>query len=422
MLRKNNFMPLTLLATLVSLQVGAAGYQVGEHSASGLGRAFAGEAAIADNAAVMARNPAAMTRFDTTAISGALTAIDPNIDVEYLASTPEKRQTAEDVAPLALVPAAYMLMPINNDLVVGLAMFSSYGVTTDYSSDFAVGSAAGKTSLTTFNINPNLAYKVNEHISVGGGISYIYSMAELARYQGDLHGAMGGSSYSDNLVDMDGDGHGYSWNAGALIEIDENNRLGFSYRSQADIDLSGDFTDHVGSVISGTGSSQGDLSIVLPATAEFSGYHAFGDLALHYSVLWTQWSEFTELRATGEGCSPGFDNVPNLCLLKEEHYEDNLRYALGATYKINRSLTVRAGAAFDEQAGQATLSIPDTDRIWYSAGLTYQLDRHLSVDLGFSYLTGKEIEFTEKDAMKDEKSFKSSGGAILSAAQINYLF
>ncbi len=422
MARFNRVIPLTALATLVSLQAGAAGYQVGEHSASGLGRAFAGEAAIADNAAVMARNPAAMTRFNRVAISGALTVVDPDIDVEYGGSTAGKQQTAKDVAPVAFVPAAYMLVPVRPDLVMGLALFSSYGVTTEYPSDFAVGSSAGKTSLTTFNINPNLAYKINDHLSIGGGVSMIYGVAELVRYQGDLYGAMGGSSYDDKLVDMDGSGHGYSWNAGALIEINENNRFGLSYRSQADIDLSGDFTDHVGSVISGTGSSQGELSIVLPATAEFSGYHGFGDLAVHYSVLWTQWSKFTELRATGDGCSPGFDNETNLCLLKEEHYEDNMRYAVGATYTINSALAIRAGAALDEQAGKATLSIPDSDRIWYSMGLTYSHSKQLSVDLGFTYLTGKSGEFSEKDAMKDEKSFKSSGGAILSAAQINYLF
>ncbi len=79
MARFNRVIPLTALATLVSLQAGAAGYQVGEHSASGLGRAFAGEAAIADNAAVMARNPAAMTRFNRVAISGALTVVDPEV-------------------------------------------------------------------------------------------------------------------------------------------------------------------------------------------------------------------------------------------------------------------------------------------------------------------------------------------------------
>ena len=62
----------TTLATallLVTAQSSAAGFQVSEHSASGLGRAFAGEAAVADNASVLARNPAAMSRFKKAEIS-----------------------------------------------------------------------------------------------------------------------------------------------------------------------------------------------------------------------------------------------------------------------------------------------------------------------------------------------------------------
>lgn len=54
----------SILAT--TAQVAAAGFQLNSQSATGLGRAFAGDAVIADNASVMARNSAAMTLFDKT--------------------------------------------------------------------------------------------------------------------------------------------------------------------------------------------------------------------------------------------------------------------------------------------------------------------------------------------------------------------
>lgn len=60
------------ISALIAGQVSAAGFQVAEHSASGLGRAFSGEAAVADNASVLARNPAAMMLFETAQFSGAL--------------------------------------------------------------------------------------------------------------------------------------------------------------------------------------------------------------------------------------------------------------------------------------------------------------------------------------------------------------
>ncbi|SUU82358.1 47 kDa outer membrane protein precursor [Aggregatibacter actinomycetemcomitans] len=56
----------TLLSTLLLTAAGgasAAAFQLAEISTSGLGRAYAGEAAIADNAAVVATNPALMSLF-----------------------------------------------------------------------------------------------------------------------------------------------------------------------------------------------------------------------------------------------------------------------------------------------------------------------------------------------------------------------
>lgn len=67
---------LIALAVTASCSVHSAGFQVAEHSASGLGRAFSGEGAVADNASVLARNPAAMTRFERAQFSGALSIIE----------------------------------------------------------------------------------------------------------------------------------------------------------------------------------------------------------------------------------------------------------------------------------------------------------------------------------------------------------
>lgn len=75
---------LAIAVSMATISTGAfaAGFQLNEHSAAGLGRAFAGEGAIADNAAVVARNPAAMTMFSEMTVSGGLTYINPEVDVQ----------------------------------------------------------------------------------------------------------------------------------------------------------------------------------------------------------------------------------------------------------------------------------------------------------------------------------------------------
>ncbi|QUM81559.1 outer membrane protein transport protein [Moritella sp. 5] len=432
----------TTLATallLVTAQSSAAGFQVSEHSASGLGRAFAGEAAVADNASVLARNPAAMSRFKKAELSIAGSYVKPNVDITGTKDASIGAALGRDASSLnadnvvhnAFVPAAYFIQPINDKFAVGLGLFSSYGVTTEFESDYVVGAAAGKTDLVTFNINPNLSFKATEKLSLGVGVSAVYGKATIERNYGDLVAAGGFSAAKKNsasdaaaaataravnnpgkdLFLLEGDAWGFGWNAGVLYEINKNNRIGLAYRSQVDLGFEGDFTG----ATSGGNKVKASLDLPLPATAEFSGYHALNDsFAVSYSVLWTEWSKFEELKATSSSCKDGE------CFLKEESFNNNLRYSIGAEYTINEFI-LRAGFALDESAGETTLSIPESDRFWYTAGATYNASNNLSFDFGVAYIYVEEVEFTEKTGPL-EYGFKSSGDAIIASAQANYRF
>ncbi|WP_017222289.1 outer membrane protein transport protein [Moritella dasanensis] len=408
----------TTLATallLVTAQSSAAGFQVSEHSASGLGRAFAGEAAVADNAAVIARNPAAMSLFDKAEISIVGSYIVPSADIEGvndpILNNPS-RLDSNDVINDAFVPAMYYVQPINEKVAVGLAMFSGYGMVSEHEDDHAVGFAAGTTDLLTFNINPSMSFKATDDLSLGLGVNAVYATATLKRNKGDLailppaKGGLGGSA-NEQLFLLEGDAWGYGWNVGALYEFSEKNRIGVAYRSQVDIEFEGDFTG----ATSGGNKIQTTLEIPLPATAEISGYHKVTPkIAVTYSALWTQWSKFSELEALSNQCAAGE------CFKKEESYDDNIRYAIGTEFYTGNT-TLRAGFAFDEQAGETTLSIPDTDRYWYTLGATYNLDEAFSFDFALAYIYTKEIEFSEYGY-----TFKGQGDAIIASAQANYRF
>ncbi|KJG30009.1 long-chain fatty acid transporter [Photobacterium angustum] len=404
-----------IIGLAISSQSYAAGYQVSEHSAAGLGRAYAGDAAFADTAAVLARNPAAMTLFKHAEVSTVASVVIPSVDI-YDHSFD---QGAKNIAPVSFVPAGYYIQPINDKVAVGLALFSNYGVTTKYPNDFNAGSLAGKTSLETFNFNPNIAYRLNPHFSIGGGVSLVYANAEFDRRLGALSLAVPNSQPSDNAINLKGTSWGWGWNIGALYELDQNNRFGLSYRSQVNLNFDGDFTDYLGPI---TGKPKNtvaaNLALPLPAIAEFSGFHHLNaQWAISYSLQWTQYNKFKEIRATSSQCKPGFNGQAGTCLLKKENYKDTYRWAVGTTYTMNDEWTLRYGFALDQNAGQATLSIPDTDRYWYSAGATYHFNPDLSVDMGLSYIHSKEITFVE-----DNSTFTSRGKAYLAAAQLNYSF
>ncbi|MEZ6970601.1 outer membrane protein transport protein [Aeromonas sp. S11(2024)] len=422
----------SLIAATIALatgQVHAAAFQLNEHSASGLGRAYAGEAAIADNASVLARNPAAMTTFDKMAVSVSGTYIKPDVDVDgainrvdangnKLAKLTDASESG--IAPAAFVPAAYFIQPLNDQWAWGIGLFSNYGLSTEYSETFPAGAGAGNTELMTLNINPNIAYRINEHFSVGAGINAVYGAAELNRFAGYTGTAL---PKDTNVAHLKGDTWGFGWNVGTLYEVNENHRFALTYRSQVDMSFDGDFQG----LTSGNRTVDGNLKLDLPAQAEFAGYHRLNQqFAVHYSVNWTDWSAFQELKATSSGCNtPG---EPGVCLNKPEKFKDSTRYSIGGTWYINPAWEARLGFAYDNtpiEAEYRSLSIPDSDRIWYSAGATYHINTDMSVDFGMAYLDGKEVDVNEGLPNHDSLNRwqgTSHGNAFLASAQFNMKF
>ena len=423
-----NKVALAVTALLAASQVHAAGFQVSEHSASGLGRAFAGEAAIGDDAASLARNPALMATFDKAQLSVVGSYVDPDISVKGSSAMFD----ADDIAPAQVVPAMYYIQPINDKVAVGLAIYSNYGTGTEYPDDYAAGAAAGTTHIMSVNFNPNVSYRINEQLSLGAGVSFVYATAELERNAGALSlDPSFPAEFDTTIAKMEGDGYGFGWNVGALYEVNENNRFGISYKSKVKTELEGEYTGTASSdlhLVGVTKTVDGELNINLPSILEVSGYHKLTDkFAVSYSWMYSTWSDFGDIVATGDDCGNGLTpgSEPGICLEKKEDYSDSSRYSIGGEYYLSEVITLRAGYAFDEQAGEATLSIPDTDRSWYTAGLTYKATPALSFDFAAALIAGKEITFEEElqeGNHATNQTFTSSGDAYIYSVQMNYSF
>jgi len=426
--------------TLATFNTYSASFQLNETSASGLGRAFAGDSVIADDAAVLARNPAAMALFDKATFSLAATYIDPGVDIEGIdapdilgAEYDVSQLDQNGVVPTAIIPAMYFINPVNDEFAYGVGINSNFGLKSEYENDYAAGSIGGKTDLKTINANISGSYRVNEQLSLGLGLNLVYGEAELIRHAGSVleNGVtipgvgtvVSPVPTSTEVVNMAGDDFGYGWNVGLVYEVNKDHRFALSYRSKVELAFEGDFS---GLSVPKTAAS---LTIDMPAIAEFSGFHQFTpQWATHYSIMYTQWSSFDKLEAYAGN---------ELAFEKQENFEDSYRFALGATYNLNQAVTLRLGVAFDQSAAAdyRSISIPDSDRLWYSAGATYKLNDTDSVDFGISYINGDNVDVTEEDALLDQLPeslnplvgnkdwrFSSEGNALLLAVQYNKSF
>lgn len=414
---------IALALATASTSVIAAGFQIGEHSATGLGRANAGEGAIADTALVLTKNPAAMTMFDKTTVSSQLAFVAPEVNTDYTYRDGREiiSATEEDYAPNQFVPSFAAIIPVNDKVAVGFAMFSNYGTGTETSDKFAYGDLGGTTSIITIDSSFNIAYKVNDLLSIGAGYDLVVGQAEMSKAFDIVIPGQQPTTIS-NSFDMKGNAIGHGWNVGTLITINENNRLALTYRSEVGMGFEGDFNgDGAFDPNNGTETPEGVVDIALPAIAEFAGYHKLTDMfAVHYSAMWTQWSSLEELKATSADCNGAFG--AGTCFQKDLHYSDSMRYAVGTTAYVSESITLRAGYALDQQAGEAVVVMPDTNRHHISAGISYAASETMSLDFGATYLVGEEIEFSEISLLAGEQEFTSTSSAIIVSAQMNMVF
>ncbi|MEX4621722.1 OmpP1/FadL family transporter [Haemophilus influenzae] len=453
----------SLLATAMLLAAGganAAAFQLAEVSTSGLGRAYAGEAAIADNASVVATNPALMSLFKTAQFSTGGVYVDSRInmngDVTSSAATNTQRSkmiatkygsaSERNVVPGAFVPNLYFVAPVNDKFALGAGMNVNFGLKSEYDDSYDAGIFGGKTDLSAINLNLSGAYRVTEGLSLGLGVNAVYANAQVERNAGIIKDTVNDyqiknalltqqeplknlnnhlSSKDKSVVSLqDRAAWGFGWNAGVMYQFNEANRIGLAYHSKVDID----FTDRTATSVEANvikEGKKGDLTLTLPDYLELSGFHQLTDkLAVHYSYKYTHWSRLTKLNASFENGKKAFD--------KELQYSNNSRVALGASYNLYEKLTLRAGIAYDQAASrhQRSAAIPDTDRTWYSLGATYKFTPHLSVDLGYAYLKGKKVHFKEVNAIGDERTltvnttanYTSQAHANLYGLNLNYSF
>lgn len=445
----------SILATAMLLAAGganAAAFQLAEVSTSGLGRAYAGEAAIADNAAVIATNPALMTVFKRAQFSAGGVYINSKVDMRGDVSTKISQITVDagnqkgsasknDVVPEAFIPNLYFVAPVNDKLALGAGMNVNFGLKSEYGRDYDAGLFGGETKLSTINLNFSGAYRVTQGLSVGLGLNAVHAKAKLDRTAGIFKKAVDGVNSVNqqahtilpalkpageylktgkSVVQLqDKSAWGFGWNAGLMYQFNENNRMGLAYHSAVDID----FTDYTAtSLKAGKSGEESSLTLRLPDYVEFSGLHQVTNrFAIHYSYKYTHWSHLNKLYARYNDGKVAFD--------KELQYSNSSRVAFGGTYDIHDKLTLRAGVAYDQAASRhyRTASIPDTDRTWYSLGATYSFTPNFSVDFGYAYLKGKKVNFKEEEKLLDKQAsitanYTSKAHANLYGLNLNYSF
>lgn len=369
----------TIGCLLLSASAFGAGFSIFEQGAkaSGMAGAFV---ATADDPSAIFYNPAGIAQQRELSVLAGATFInfsneftgDPN---SAFTSGTEGKYDRHTFVP----PNMYAIMPIGENLTVGVGVFAAWGLRTDWADPWVGRFVSRDADLKTTSVQPTIAWQTSDgRFAIGGGVEYRRARVILSQnialpfpnpFTGritDIGNARLASDYGDDL----------GYNIGILFKPSDRIRLGASYRSEMDIELDGDadFTQiptgfpQLDGLVAATFPQDDTISTTFPFPAVAAVGVAFSPterVDLELDITHMTWSRF-------EALAVDFDDQPARSFVREQNWDDSSCFRLGANIEATADWDVRLGALYDQnpQPVEAVSPLlPDSDRIGATFGV-----------------------------------------------------
>ena len=323
----------------------------------------------------------------TTAVGGDATAYDPIND--------------------GVVPNAGVAFRVSDKLAFGVSVAAPYNFTTEYNTNSWTRYDALKSQLRTVNVDGVVAYRVNDMIDLGVGVTALYADAKLTNALPNISPLQ-----PDGSQALKGDGWAYGYTVGAQIHPSSALTIGASYRSKIDQKLDGTVT--VGGLLApipaaNNFSVDGQAKISLPWIANVGARWAVNDQwTLNASVSRVGWKEFDAIRVS----FPGGGST------SAQNYKNVTTYAAGVDYQASPRLTLRAGVQYDPtptpDVGR-TARVPDGDRMMYAAGATWAATDNIKLDAAINYISFDDSKINRTDVTATGSTVRLNGDVTGSA-------
>jgi long-chain fatty acid transport protein len=321
---------------------------------------------------------------------------------------------------VAFLPHGYWVWGVNDRLSVGLGVGPTYGSVTEYNDDFIGRNAGYFFDLQQINVNPSVAWKVNETVSLGAGLNIAHN---ATHFKQGVPFFITGVVAPGTHADIKGDAWAVGWNVGAMFQLTPSTRLGLTYRSGLSFDIKGDMNYIPGSVV--LANEQVKAKLKTPGNFSVALSQTLGNWELLGDFTWTNWSviDSIPLIRTSDG---GEANR------LKYNFRDSWRVGLGANYRSSEDLKLRFGVAYDKTPVRSpedrTMTLPDTDRYWLSLGLNYALGKHSSLDVSYSHIffrkgdTARAVELPGVPIALQTIRGQFSASANIFSLQLNHHF
>lgn len=387
----------SIVALMSASAAHADAFYLNAQSVRASGRAYSGEAAD-QGAASLWWNPAAIAGNATNTLYGGVTAILPRskaTNTGTLIVRPGQapapvggNQVSKNPLRKGVLPTAAVGYKLNDQWAIGFAMTSPYSFTTNYDGASWARYNADKTKLTTFDLQPTIAFQPTPEIGFGFGVNIEYSKASLSTSLPNLSPVQ-----PDGHQTLRGKGWDFGFSVGTQIHPTDGIDVGLSYKSAVKHVLKGSITTAglLGPLAGGNG-RLGSLKTTFRTPWQVTGAvraRAADSLTLNAQVVRAGWKKFDAIRIGAPVSAAVVEN-----------YKSTWGVAAGFDYEVSEKLTVRSGISFAEtptQDGFRSPRVPDGSRTTYAIGASYKWNDRITIDAAADYLTFKKNTLDRPD-------------------------
>jgi long-chain fatty acid transport protein len=366
------------LASLSSSPAFGGGFEVPMQGARAAGQADA-FVAQADDPSAIHYNPAGLTQLRGT-----------NVSVGALGLFPEWTFDADSGPDQSmhlpsLLPHVYAASDFGLDRWrFGFGLNNPFGMNEDWGDKGPLRFLSDQAQLCVVNIQPTIAYKITDDVSVGLGVNFYFGQLMMTR-----NVPLGPPPTPEGSFHFRGSAWSYGVSPGVMWKVDERNTLAAFYRSPFTLDFGGD-ANVKASVIPTIGPSRSHLSIDFPQMAGIAyAVRPIEPLKLEVDVVWTDWNTFDFARFRSG--NPAFNGTT-----LQANWTSGFSYRFGVQYDLSENWALRGGYAYGQNAVPgSTFSplVPDATFHLFAAGVGYREPRW-SVDAAYQliYRESRDIE------------------------------
>ncbi len=325
------------------------------------------------------------------------------------------------------LPQIHLVSKDFNKFRFGFSIAYPFGLSKEWDAFFPKASSQEFT-LEVYEANPTVSYRINDMISLGGGIRFLYGKGNVKSLATNPPITSLGP-LSSLSRDLDGDATEFGYNLALSIRPVKQLTLGATYRSKVDLDIDGDATLQAtaGNTILARYQGSASVTVVTPAVLSIGAAYTFNDRTT-VEVAWdrTFWSDYEQLDFN---YSIPFNQAPFAAFDQPitKDWDDSDAIRIGLTHAWTDNFTLMLGFAYDDSPipdKSLGFELPGSEAYIYSGGFRYQVNKQMEVGVAYLYRynTSREVLNFNRAGQPNIYGKFDAGGAHVINVGIKYTF